>query len=132
MYDAMSAAINMIHPDSIDVEARAIVTFTDGHDNLSTSTANDIISSLLTNSIKSYTMGLDGEQWGGVDSDILDQLALVTHEQGESYIVNSIEDLSEAFYTFAKSVSNVYKVTYRRNNQQIIDPLQFKFILNCY
>lgn len=124
MYDAMQTGINLLDPTYLDVEGYALVTFTDGIDNYSAINATDVINSLNNSPIKSFTMGLEG--YGGVDEETLNSLAV----NGEFEIVSSINDLEQTFEDFAESVSNVYNITYIRNDQIISDSRQIKFIFN--
>ncbi len=111
MYDAMYAGIQMLQDSTLDVDGRALVTFTDGFDNYSDKTLANVIEALDASSIKSYTMGLEGN--GGIHENELEDLAV----NGQYRIVDSMEDLQEAFNDFAKAVSNVYSLTYERNDQ---------------
>lgn len=113
MYDAMYAGITMLQDSTLDVDGYALVTFTDGFDNYSDKTLGNIIAALGASNIKSYTMGLNGN--GGVHESELEDLAV----NGQYKIVDSMEDLEEAFSDFAKAVSNVYSLTYVRNDQSV-------------
>ncbi len=113
MYDAMYAGIMMLQDSSLDVDGYALVTFTDGFDNYSDKTLANVIAALDDSNIKSYTMGLDGN--GGIHESELEDLAV----NGQYKIVDSIEDLEEAFSDFARAVSNVYSLTYERNDQVV-------------
>lgn len=113
MYDAMYAGIMMLQDSTLDVDGYALVTFTDGFDNYSNKTLANVIAALDASNIKSYTMGLDGN--GGIHESELEDLAV----NGQYKIVDSIEDLEEAFSDFAKAVSNVYSLAYERNDQVV-------------
>ncbi|MCF7911271.1 MAG: VWA domain-containing protein [Candidatus Cloacimonetes bacterium] len=122
MYDAMALGIQML--TELNVDGRALVTFTDGSDNFSTSQPADLIDDLNTLGIRSYTMGLEGE--GGVNEQVLEQLAV----NGQYRLTSSKSDLRKIFQFFAESVSNVYQISYKRSNQIITTPreIRFKFI----
>ncbi|MBT3232942.1 MAG: VWA domain-containing protein [Calditrichaeota bacterium] len=120
LYDAMQAGINILRDEN--AEGKALVTFTDGRDNYSQSTPEDIQNLLETDeAITSYTMGLQGI--GGVEVSVLQDLAI----GGQYRMVNSIEDLRSAFMLFGDLVSDVYQVVYTRNNQVIRQPRQIRF-----
>ena len=119
MYDAMQIAILMIR--SMVVDGKAIVTFTDGRDNYSDSTPNDIKQLLKEFQVKSYTVGLKGK--GSIEKDILSSLAV----NGHFKIANSMNDVNVIFQLFARSISSLYRVTYIRNDQPISNKRDVKF-----
>ena len=122
MYDAVEAGIEQLN--QLDVDGRALVTFTDGRDNLSNAIPADLVSDMNEYGIRSYTMGLEGK--GGVNETVLQQLAV----NGDYRLTSSKNDLRSIFQFFAESVSNVYQVIYRRNNQPITTPrlIRYQFI----
>ncbi len=123
LYDAMKQGITLLKDPSINAEGKAIVTFTDGRDNYSKEASPSELKKLLLNSnIKSYTMGLDGN--GGVEHAILDSLAL----NGAYRYTDDINDLNDIFKLFAETVSNVYKISYKRNDLVIPNARELKFV----
>ena len=119
MYDAMKIGIEILNQEN--VEGKALVTFTDGRDNYSKNTANDIINSLSESGIGSYTIGLKGK--GGVEVYILSELAV----NGRFAVANSADDLLKIFEDFAKTIKYMYNLTYYRNNQAIGELRGIKF-----
>jgi len=124
MYDAMMEGINLLN-QIVDADGYALVTFTDGIDNYSTTNYTEVIFTLENSNIKSFTMGLEGN--GGIDETILEALAV---NSNEFEIVSSVTDLQNTFQLFAQSVSNVYRINYIRNNQIISEPREIKFIMS--
>ncbi|MCF7919439.1 MAG: VWA domain-containing protein [Candidatus Cloacimonetes bacterium] len=119
MYDAMAIGIDNL--TALEVDGRALVTFTDGWDNLSVTTPVELVSDLTEFGIRSYTMGLKGE--GGVNEAVLEELSV----NGNYRLTSSKNDLRKIFQFFAESVSNVYQVIYRRNSQIITNPRQIRY-----
>jgi Ca-activated chloride channel homolog len=124
MYDAMAHGIERL--SLLEVDGRALVTFTDGRDNYSLSTPAELVEDINDLGIRSYTMGLQGK--GGVNSTILQLLAV----NGQYRLTSSKNDLRKVFQFFAQSVSNVYQVSYTRSSQIIAAPrlLRYKLIDN--
>jgi len=121
MYDAMALGIEMLA--DLDVDGKALVTFTDGRDNYSTTQPADLIVEMNTQNIRSYTMGLQGE--GGVNAVALEQLAV----NGQYRLTSSKNDLRKIFQFFAESVSNVYQISYIRSSQEITSPREIRYKL---
>ncbi len=121
MYDAMSIGIDML--SGLEVDGRALVSFTDGWDTYSTVTPAELVTEMNGLGVRSYTMGLSGQ--GGVNTAVLEQLAV----NGQYRLTSSKSDLRTVFQFFAQSVSNVYQITYWRSSQTIITPrpIRYKF-----
>jgi uncharacterized protein YegL len=122
MYDAIAEGMNLLAV--LEVDGRALVTFTDGRDNYSTITPAELVEEMNELGVRSYTMGLEGK--GGVNATVLSQLAV----NGQYRLTASKSDLRKVFQYFARSVSNVYQIDYRRSSQVIQTPrqLRYKFI----
>jgi len=121
LYDAIGMGIDLLN--DLDVDGKALVTFTDGRDNYSTITPVQLVEVLNTSVIRSYTMGLEGN--GGVNETVLEELAV----NGQYRLTSSKSDLRKIFQFFAESVSNVYQISYRRSSQVIANPRQIRFKL---
>jgi Ca-activated chloride channel homolog len=121
MYDAMALGLEMLA--ELEVDGRALVTFTDGRDNYSETLPADLIEDMNAQGIRSYTMGLEGE--GGVNEQTLEQLAV----NGQYRLTSSKNDLRKIFQFFAESVSNVYQIGYRRSSQVITNPREIRYKL---
>jgi len=113
LYDGMLAGINML--SSLQVEAKALVTFTDGRDNYSrpAHTADTVVARLKRAGIVSFTIGYEGQ--GELDPTLLTRLAL----NGSYKSAKSAEALKNIFREFAVTVTDFYQVTYSRNDQII-------------
>lgn len=117
LYEAIDMGIDMLTEDTSG--GKAILTFTDGTDNNSNGvTANSLYSKLSDHNanvkVNSFTIGLEGK--GGVDKPVLELLAT---NGGVAEFPQTIEELGEVFEKFSKSISNVYNLTYIRNDQII-------------
>lgn len=121
LYDAIGMGIELLN--DLDVDGKALVTFTDGRDNYSVLTPEELVAELNASVIRSYTMGLEGN--GGINKGVLEDLAV----NGQYRLTSSKSDLRKIFQFFAESVSNVYQVSYRRSSQVITNPRQIRFKL---
>ena len=76
--------------------------------------------------INSFTIGLEGN--GGVDKPVLEDLAA---NSGNAAFPNSIDELGTVFERFSSSISNVYNLTYVRNQQVIPenDKARLRFVI---
>ena len=115
MYEAIDRGINLLASDS--AEGRAILVFTDGNDNNSGPQYN---TDYLLNKVESipgvpisiFTIGFQGD----VDRNVLELLAV---NNGVSAFPSSQRDLEKVFDSFSKAISNVYRLRYERNGQEI-------------
>jgi Ca-activated chloride channel family protein len=132
LYEAMDMGITDLENSSAD--GRTILTFTDGTDNNSglaytpTSLKNKLNDPNTNPPINSFTIGLEGN--GGVDKVVLQELAA---NGGAAEFPQNITQLGVVFDKFSSTISNVYNLTYLRN-QQIVspnDPLQLKFVIKA-
>ena len=132
LYEAIDLGITDL--ENSVAEGRTILTFTDGTDNNSgptftpTSLKNKLNDPNANPPINSFTIGLEGN--GGVDKAVLQELAA---NGGVAEFPKNITQLGVVFNTFSKTISNVYNLTYLRN-QQIVspnDPLQLKFVIKA-
>lgn len=119
LYDGMKTGFDLLAKENI-AEGKVLLTFTDGEDNFSKNT-NDSLLSLLNSyidpnkvKINSFMIGLNGK--GGVNKKILSNLA----RNGSASFPESISDLETVFKTFSNTISSVYKFSYIRSNQKIL------------
>jgi len=132
LYEAMDLGIDYLQNNPAD--GKAILTFTDGTDNNSAPQFTpDYLYDKLTNDsggilINSFTIGLEGN--GGVDKPVLKDLAA---NGGVASFPKSINELENIFEKFSESISNVYNLTYVRNQQVIPDsiPARLKFVFKA-
>lgn len=132
LYEAMDMGITDLENSTAD--GRTILTFTDGTDNNSGPAFTPAsLKAKLTNPnvqppINSFTIGLEGN--GGVDKVILQDLAA---NGGAAEFPRNINQLGVVFDKFSKTISNVYNLTYLRNQQVISpnDPIQLKFVIKA-
>jgi len=117
LYDGMLAGIDMLVDPVLKVDAKALVTFTDGRDNYSfrTNTADTVAARLKKNQIPSFTIGYKGR--GELDPELLQRLAQAS--QGVFRLAEDKAKLKTIFHEIAVSVTDVYTVTYSRNDQVI-------------
>jgi hypothetical protein len=131
----MNAGIDILQSSQAD--GKAILTFTDGTDNNSDPQFTpEYLFNKLTNDtinagnvlINSFTIGLEGN--GGVDRPVLENLAA---NGGVARFPQNISELELIFEKFSESISNVYNLTYIRN-QQIIpesNPARLRFVFKA-
>ncbi|MEZ5082238.1 MAG: VWA domain-containing protein [Bacteroidales bacterium] len=132
LYEAMNVGIDILQNNPAD--GKAILTFTDGTDNNSGPmyTPEFLYNKLTDDSgsilINSFTIGLEGN--GGVDKPVLENLAA---NGGIAQFPNSIDELEVIFEKFSESISNVYNLTYIRNQQVIPEasPARLKFVFKA-
>ncbi len=112
MYDAIQGGINLFEWSNNAFDSQAIVTFTDGKNNLSAITNYNVLTEQMNNKgIRSYTVGLRGND--DISESILDSLAV----NGEYQPAESVEDLSEIFTGFSRQITDVYNVVYTRTSE---------------
>lgn len=117
LYDGMLAGIDMLADPLLKVDAKALVTFTDGRDNYSfrTNTADTVAARLKKNQVPSFTIGYKGR--GELDAELLQRLAQAS--QGVFRLAEDKAKLKTIFHEIAVSVTDVYTVRYSRNDQVI-------------
>ncbi len=129
LYRAMDEGVEMLlrYP----AQSRILVTFTDGTDNMSDQNyynmdniLNKIKNDKNTNKIRGFFIGLEGK--GGLDTSIPPKLI------SNGWIVSipsSAAQVKEVFEKFGKLISNVYHLTYIRNQQVIprTAPVKLRF-----
>ena len=132
LYQAMNSGIDILKESNAD--GKAILTFTDGTDNNSdTLYTPDYLYNKLTDDpsnilINSFTIGLEGN--GGVDRPVLENLAA---NGGVARFPQNISELELIFEKFSESISNVYNLTYIRNQQIIPEtsPARLRFVFKA-
>lgn len=127
LYDAMNQGIDMLRSPALVVDARALVTFTDGRDNASRLDLNppdSLVVRLNRAGISSFTIGFNARD--AVDEQVLQQLAV----KGVFELASDVNRLRRVFDIFSRAVANIYRVTYTRNDQIISAPraLRFEFL----
>jgi len=121
LYDGRLFGIGMLANPNLDIEGKAIVTFTDGTDNYSIVPSDSVTAQLKRYNIKSYTIGLRGK--GNLDETMLRDLSV----SGAYEFANSPKGLQNIFNKFSNSVSDVYNITYTRNRQAITTDRKIRF-----
>jgi hypothetical protein len=121
LFEAMDHGINLL--DSTVADGLAMIAFTDGINNNWSNPKyekTDVITQRLgsmtysRNLISCYTIGYTAN--GGVDKIALNKVAL---NGGFSAYADDYTKLNKIFSKVANSVSNVYTLTYKRNNSKI-------------
>lgn len=110
MYDALIAAENALK----DVTGRkAIIAVTDGLDNRSTSTANDVVTGVQQNSLSISTIGLGdatSKAQVGLDEAALKSLA---EQAGGAYsFAGDPDGLAALFQAYGRKLQSEYAITY--------------------
>jgi Ca-activated chloride channel homolog len=131
LYDAMNTGINLMQ--NVNAQAKVMLTFTDGVDNNSrVSDSEKLVTALKNDNSKaklaSFTIGLQGK--GDVDQVVLKKLAA---NGGVAEFPKTVVELQRVFTRFSKSVSNVYNLTYTRNQQPIslVQAKKLKFVIKA-
>jgi Ca-activated chloride channel family protein len=114
LYDAMLAAMKQLKKAK---GVKIVVALTDGMENASKSTWNDVVSYSTKNNIPVYSIGL-----GAVDIDTLTSLARET--KGEFYHTNKSSSLVEIYKKISKQIQSFYSLEYRSVRLKI-----FRFLL---
>lgn len=129
LYQAMDEGVEMLlrYP----AQSRILVTFTDGTDNMSDQNYYNVENILAkikndknTNKIRGFFIGLEGK--GGLETGLPSKLA------SSGWIVSiptSATQVKDVFEKFGRLISNVYHLTYIRNQQVIprTTPVKLRF-----
>jgi Mg-chelatase subunit ChlD len=130
LYEAMDIGIDMLQDD--DAQSKVLIVFTDGTDNNSrfSITPDFLLSKIRSDKnaykVSTFTIGLEGK--GGIDKPVLQKLA---SNGGISEFPRDVTQLEEVFNKLGRVISNVYNLTYTRN-QQVIPrnkPAKLKFVI---
>ncbi len=130
LYEAVNMGIDFL--DNGHAEGKALLVFTDGTDNNSdpeftpSYLLDKLDNSAVNGRINSFTIGLEGR--GGVDKPVLEALAA---NNGSAAFPNNVDELGTVFEKFSSSISNVYNLTYVRNQQVIpaTDKARLRFVI---
>lgn len=130
LYEAVNMGIDIL--ETSVAEGKSLLVFTDGTDNNSDPefTAPYLVEKLNSVNgaiqINSFTIGLEGR--GGVDKPVLEDLA---NNGGSAAFPKNIDELGEVFEKFSSSISNVYNLTYVRNQQVVpeVGKRKVRFVL---
>lgn len=133
LYDAVNLGIEQLNFS--DSESKAIMTFTDGIDNNSDPALNpNLLLDKMENNpdgskIISYTIGFKGNN-ANVDEAALETIAC---NGGLAEFPQSLTQLEQVFKDFSESISTVYTLRYRRNQQPIqeTDKRSLKFVISA-
>ena len=111
LYDAIDTSLStMENLDGIKI----IIALTDGYDNESKITSNEIILKSLQLNIPIYTIGL-----GSVEKDVLSEIAQKTN--GVFYYTEQSESLMEIYENVQKRINAIYNLRYFSKNIDIQD-----------
>ncbi|MFN3589733.1 MAG: vWA domain-containing protein [Spirosomataceae bacterium] len=118
LYEAVDRGIDELRKSQ--AQSRVLIIFTDGTDNNSGPTftpdflLNKMRNDQNTAKITSFAIGLEGK--GGVDKPVLTKLS---SNGGIAEFPTNAAQLSTVFDKFSKVISNVYNLTYLRNQQVV-------------
>jgi len=107
LYDAICESIEM-SADEIGVPA--VLAFTDGIDNRSDYSEEDVINLAQSKGIPVYTIGL-----GNVDEEVLENIAQETG--GSYYYTPDSSELKQIYQELSKEIQDQYLLTYETHNQ---------------
>lgn len=120
-YDALLLTIEELSKGS---SKSVVVALTDGQDNESTSTYQDVIDLANENEITIYTIGL-----GSADTEMLKHISLKT--DGFYYHTNDPEKLKEIYLNIKEQIRSIYQVDYISNNLDYLNEeraIKFSFV----
>ena len=131
LYSAIDTGIEMLQ--SSKSQSRVLIVFTDGTDNMAPVgvnvdyLVNKIKADKNSYKINSFAIGFQGN--GGVDENVLNKLV---SNGGIANYPRDVKSLKEVFEKFSKVISNVYNLTYLRNQQVIArtNPAKLKFVIS--
>ena len=126
--DGVAAGLDLLLDSDLNVNGRSIVTFTDGNDNSSVTPLNDLAARLQEAQIKSFVVALEDR-----DQIFRNELEPLTANGALEVTTNVSGDdgLGEIFARFSGAVSNVYRVSYQRNDATFETPLSIRLRLNA-
>ncbi len=120
-YDALFLTIENLSKGSSN---SVIVALTDGQDNESKHTSQEVIDLANEKEIAIYTIGL-----GNVNSSLLEQLSNKT--DGLYYYTNDPKKLKEIYLNIKEQIKSIYQVDYTSNNLDYLDEertIRFSFV----
>ncbi len=128
LYNAVDEGIDRLQMSNS--QSKVLFIFTDGTDNNSSPNVNpDYLVQKIKGDknaykITSFAIGLSGN--GGVDEPVLRKLS---SNGGTASFPKNVKELKDVFEKFSKVISNVYNLTYLRNQQVIprTAPAKLKF-----
>jgi len=115
-YDALFFAIDNLVPNASN---SVIIAMTDGLDNLSTHTYDEVINKAIKNKIPIYIIGL-----GDVDKQSLKRMSKLT--DGFFYQTNDPNKLKEIYASIKEQLKSIYQVDY---TSKCIDPISDERII---
>jgi len=109
LYDAIDSAL--VQAGRGEWERRALVVMTDGGDNASKRTLQDVSRLAQESNVTIYTVGLFDPLAVGSSRQVLSKLASLTG--GDAYFPNTIEQLSPVWEEIAHGIRTQYTIAYR-------------------
>ncbi|MEI6507743.1 MAG: VWA domain-containing protein [Bacteroidota bacterium] len=106
LYDGMMTGIEQLK-NAYGI--KALVVLTDGQDNTSKSTQNDVIEKAVSENIPVYIIGL-----GDVGKSTLSEICMATN--GQFFYTNSSTSLESIYTTISQRVQAIYQVEYVSEN----------------
>lgn len=120
-YDALHLTIENLSKSS---NKSVIVALTDGQDNESKHTSQEVIELAKSKEIAIYTIGL-----GNVNSTLLEQVSNET--DGFYYYTNDPKKLKEIYLNIKEQIKSIYQVDYTSNNLDYLEEerlIRFSFV----
>lgn len=120
-YDALYLSIQNLAKGSCK---SVIVALTDGQDNESIHTSQEVIDLATENKIVIYTIGL-----GDVDSTFLEQIS--NHTDGFYYYTNDPKKLKEIYLNIKEQIKSIYQIDYTSSNLNYLEEdreIRFSFV----
>jgi Ca-activated chloride channel family protein len=108
LYDAIDAALE--HLEKGRRERKALIVFSDGGDNASDRTFQEVLKKALQSTATIYTIGLFDEQDHDRNPDVLKRLAKITG--GEAFIPEELSEVGNICRQIARDLRNRYTIGY--------------------
>jgi Ca-activated chloride channel family protein len=130
LYDAMDTGVDMLLKSPS--QSRILVTFTDGTDNFSAVNLDNVLNKINgdknSNKIRGFFIGLSGK--GDLDTTVP---TLLSSKGWIVSIPQSATQVKEVFNKFGRLISNVYNLTYIRNQKVIprTTPIVLRFDIHA-
>ncbi len=110
IYDALMHSVNLM---TDDIKNRAIILMTDGEDNASFYSPDDVIAACKSKEIRVFTIGLGNR----ITSVVENVLIRIANETGGLYYYSpTSEDLEEIYRAISKLLHHRYQISYTTHN----------------
>ncbi len=114
LYDALETGLSHVH--QLKQDKKALILISDGGDNASTHTVEQVMSDATNSDVVIYTIGLFGKYEDETNPAFMKQIAYVTG--GEAFLPSRPGQAASNCRRIAQTIRNEYTVGYSPNNQE--------------